>query len=167
MYARPYEPKKMKLPENYRGNAFGASGEYTDMPPPARISHQVYDLPPEEIVRAETNVTDTPLVTKNHPLPTPIADEPTDIKAALPEVRESHQKANTPAVKDPTAQAGSIFSMLMPPSSSASKFPFGHGIGAEELLILGMMLLVFSQADDREGYDNELIFLLALLLFSG
>ena len=32
MYVRPPENKKMKLPENYRGNAFGASGEYTDMP---------------------------------------------------------------------------------------------------------------------------------------
>jgi hypothetical protein len=49
MYVRPPENKKMKLPENYRGNAFGASGEYTDMPPPIRIPPSSYDIPPEDI----------------------------------------------------------------------------------------------------------------------
>jgi hypothetical protein len=64
-------------------------------------------------------------------------------------------------------KSNSIFSMLLPPGSNSSRFPFGHGIGAEELLILGMMLLAFSNGSESGEVDNELILLLALLLFSG
>lgn len=163
MYVRPPENKKMKLPENYRGNAFGASGEYTDMPPPIRIPPSSYDIPPEDTV------------TK------PCAVESTDLPVSLPEIvsreatllpeRKAEQTVrredSVPTTNKKAEKSSSIFSMLLPPGSSSSRFPFGHGIGAEELLILGMMLLAFSQGGDSGEVDNELILLLALLLFSG
>ena len=59
----------------------------------------------------------------------------------------------------------SILSSLFPSKSLKNHFPFGHGIGSEELLILGIMSLIFF-SDEKEP-DGELIMLLALLLFAG
>lgn len=61
----------------------------------------------------------------------------------------------------------SVFSSLLPNFSSSSKFPFGHGIGSEELFILGIMLLIYMSGDDDQPMDSELLLLLCILLFSG
>jgi hypothetical protein len=163
MYVRPPENKKMKLPENYRGNAFGASGEYTDMPPPIRIPPSSYDIPPEDITerlhdeeKPDLSASLTDIVSrKSPPLPESKPEEVLNQKIYAAHEPKSIEKSN------------SIFSMLLPPVNNSSRFPFGHGIGAEELFILGMMLLAFSQGGDGGEVDNELILLLALLLFSG
>ncbi len=83
--------------------------------------------------------------------------------AVLPTVietvaEERPQKDNTPR---------SIFSSLLPNFSSSSKFPFGHGIGSEELFILGIMLLIYTAGDSDQPMDSELLLLLCILLFSG
>lgn len=59
----------------------------------------------------------------------------------------------------------SILPSLFPSKSLKNHFPFGHGIGSEELLILGVMSIIFFS--DQKEPDGELIMLLALLLFSG
>ena len=59
----------------------------------------------------------------------------------------------------------SLLPSLFPSKSLKNHFPFGHGIGSEEILILGIMSLIFF-SDDKEP-DGELIMLLALLLFAG
>lgn len=61
----------------------------------------------------------------------------------------------------------SLFSSLLPNFSASSKFPFGHGIGSEELFILGIMLLIYTAGDADEPMDGELLLLLCILLFSG
>lgn len=61
----------------------------------------------------------------------------------------------------------SVFSSLLPNFSSSSKFPFGHGIGSEELFILGIMLLIYTAGDSDQPMDSELLLLLCILLFSG
>ncbi len=61
----------------------------------------------------------------------------------------------------------SLFSSLLPNLSSSSKFPFGHGIGSEELFILGIMLLIYTAGDTDQPMDSELLLLLCILLFSG
>ena len=50
-----------------------------------------------------------------------------------------------------------------------SHFPFGHGIGAEELLLLGLILLLLRENADREnrGDLDETVILLGLLLLLG
>ena len=149
MYVRPPESPKIKLPENYRGNAFGASGEYTDMPPPTRIPTRAYDLPPEDIP----------------PDPPKYISAPPSIDTEIAVSKTVKNEIATQDAKE--AKSPSIFSSLTPPSSTSSRFPFGHGIGTEELLIMGMMLLVFMHGDESGEIDNELILLLALLLFSG
>ncbi len=75
-------------------------------------------------------------------------------------------------VEDTTAQraAGtvpSIFSSLLPKGALSSHFPFGHGIGSEELLILAVMLMVFLSGNESGEVDSEFILLLGLLLFAG
>ena len=59
----------------------------------------------------------------------------------------------------------SLLPSLFPSKSLKNHFPFGHGIGSEELLILGVMSIIFFS--DQKEPDGELIMLLALLLFSG
>lgn len=156
MYVRApnTEKNQVKIPENYGGSAFGSSAYYNDMPPPVRQAPprsdaplQRSDIPPEPI--RQPSVSDTQ-ANKPYPTNNELPQEPyTDPK---PEDK-------------PT---GSIFSSLIPSSKFMSNhFPFGHGIGGEELLILGMMLLVYLSGSECGETDHEFILLLGLLLFAG
>lgn len=154
MYARTPDPNRqgVKIPENYGGHAFSRSGAYSDMPPPARVEPYLTDdyqnTPPEpypspQDTRFEPEDTQQPQGSERLPLPTSV---PTD--------------------REQAATGRSIFSSLIPPSASASAhFPFGHGIGSEELLIIALMLTVYLA--EGESADSELLLLLGLLLFAG
>ncbi len=151
MYVRQPDPnrQKVKIPENYSGHAFRDGSPYNDMPPPTRI-----DLPPTE--RSLTSA-----VEQFSPEP-PIEPQET----AFEEEDDSH--SNFESVSAPTNTKPSIFSSLLPTNfASASHFPFGHGIGSEEILILAMMLLVFLSDKNGDAPDHELLLLLGLLLFAG
>jgi hypothetical protein len=63
--------------------------------------------------------------------------------------------------------ASSIFSSLLPRTDLSRHFPFGHGIGSEELLILAVMLMVFLSGNEKGEVDSEFLLLLGLLLFAG
>lgn len=153
MYVRPSSPRtgSVKLPENYSGNAFPRQSVYSEMPPPARaqtthqdnIKHERpanLDIPPEDI-REEFAP----------PTYHEIEDEPT----------RDHV-----VPRQPNSQS-SIFSSLLPKGTLSTHFPFGHGIGSEELLILAVMLLVFLSGSESGETDSEFILLLGLLLFAG
>ena len=154
MYARTPDPNRqgVKIPENYGGHAFSRSGAYSDMPPPARVEPYLTDdyqnTPPEpypspQDTRFEPEDTQQPQGSERLPLPT----------SAMPKSEQG-------------AINRSIFSSLIPPSASASAhFPFGHGIGSEELLIIALMLTVYLA--EGESADSELLLLLGLLLFAG
>ena len=72
------------------------------------------------------------------------------------------------AEKPDGKKAGSLFQTLLPPIGRLEEhFPFGHGIGSEEMLIMAMMLLVYLSGEDGQKPDNELLLLLGLLLFAG
>ena len=153
MYVRPPSSRtgSVKLPENYSGNAFSRQPIYSEMPPPARaqtirqenVQNErpiSLDVPPEEI-REELAV----------PTYHETDDEP--MKDHIPHNQESAQS--------------SIFSSLLPRGALSTHFPFGHGIGSEELLILAVMLLVFLSGNETGEMDSEFILLLGLLLFAG
>lgn len=138
MYSRnPREHEEIKIPENYAGNAF-RNNIYTDIPPEEK---------PEE--RQEE---------QKAPLYLPAMIETTAQTAS------AHQPEHISMKKGGT---GSIFSSLLPSLSCSPRFPFGHGIGAEELFILGIMLLVYTSGDENDPPDGELLLLLCILLFSG
>lgn len=157
MYVRPPNntTERLKVPENYRGNAFGASGEYTDMPSPVRLPRTEYDLPPEEY--RESNQSRVPhddnALNEEKALSSPPIK-----KTNFPQTSQIAQNSPTD---------NSMLSSLLHQTSNTAHFPFGHGIGGEELLILGIMLLVFTHGSESGEYDNTLILLLALILFSG
>lgn len=161
MYARSPDPNKqsVKIPENYGGHAFSRSGAYSDMPPPARIEpFQTEEGPRGKDMNTSYDAD-------------PYSNSPdTEFEPQLD--RESHKfdvyalpPEKNPEPNPPSASP-SIFSSLMPPNpSSSARFPFGHGLGSEELLIIAMMLMVYLA--DGESADNELLLLLGLLLFAG
>ena len=155
MYARQPDVNrpKIKIPENYSGHAFRGGNQYGDMPPPTRL-----DLPPPERSFSSQTEENQPIGNENLTLSprSDAADEKSNNIAATFE--EAHKNEEKP----------SIFSSLLPTSfASASHFPFGHGIGSEELLIMAIMLAVFLSDSNGGSSDHELLMLLGLLLFSG
>ena len=160
MYVRPQGDRGVKIPENYSGHAFRDQSPYGDMPPPAHI-------PGPPTLRRERVVV-PPQVTPQA-IPQPIYDtveETAEEEGYASDENESQKSENdyeqTPPSSEP--RSSSIFASLLPTATSnASHFPFGHGIGSEELLILAIMLLVFLS----EESDQELLLLLGFLLFAG
>ena len=151
MYVRPPSSRvnTVKLPENYSGNAFSRQAIYSEMPPPTRTQAARQDIPQTE---KPINL-DRP--------PEEISDNFT-----LPTYNDLENTTAEPTEK-PTAPASSIFSSLLPRGALSTHFPFGHGIGSEELLILAVMLLVFLSGSETGEMDSEFILLLGLLLFAG
>ena len=149
MYSRP-RGDRIKIPENYSGHAFRDQSPYGDMPPPTHIPASPPKKEKAEPSRSETYV--------SHQSSHAQVDER---EAEEINSQEYFEKEATSA---PEAKPTSIFSSLLPTSTScAGHFPFGHGIGSEEILILAVMLLVFLS----EESDHELLLLLGFLLFAG
>ena len=167
MYVRPSvdNRQKIKIPENYSGHAFRDQSPFGDMPPPTRV-----DAPPRRDradVQTSGENTASPMqqneredvdsAKSKHEAVSPDNNYEEVIQSAE---ADSFDKHNVP-------QKSSIFSSLLPSMTSSTKhFPFGHGIGSEEILILAIMLLVYLSSDGGEC-DNELILLLGFLLFAG
>lgn len=147
MYVRPpnNNHSELKLPENYSGNAFSRFSAYADMPPPVRA-------PLPEVGARESG--------NNAPQETPdnFGEEPQEVVALVNRQNDTEREKST---------GGSLLSSLLPDFDLSKHFPFGHGIGGEELLILAIMLIVFVSGNDRREVDSELLLLLGLLLFAG
>lgn len=159
MYVRPSNTgaRTIKLPENYSGNAFSNHSPYSDMPPPTRTTQPRADIPPEAVG------TDTRSVFGQEPVQTSVQTERHEEAFANEKKDDSHRPVGTA----PSLPASSIFSSLLPRSDLSKHFPFGHGIGSEELLILAVMLMVFLSGNEKGEVDSEFLLLLGLLLFAG
>ena len=140
--------RTIKLPENYSGNAFSSHSPYSDMPPPTRTAQPKSDIPYEPPAKqnAISHSEESEETFSLHPL--------TD--------RGGEEKNSGDALS-----ASSVFSSLLPRSDLSRHFPFGHGIGSEELLILAVMLMVFLSGNEKGEVDSEFLLLLGLLLFAG
>ncbi len=174
MYVRPSADnrQRVKIPENYSGHAFRDSSPFGDMPPPTHI-----DTPPRRDKSERQTTTERMQYNELSTLPQDDSDDPNDIlspglssqSANLRENNDerSHASESEHSHKSVESQKSSIFSSLLPSATSGAKhFPFGHGIGSEEILILAIMLLVYLSGNDDEC-DNELLLLLGFLLFAG
>ena len=141
----------VKLPENYSGNAFVRQSPYSEMPPPLRTQAVRHDYTP---------ISDT------HEFDVPPEEAGYDnIPFQYDEKEEEKTRETNDERRDDSPP--SIFSSLLPKGALSSHFPFGHGIGSEELLILAVMLMVFLSGNESGELDSELILLLGLLLFAG
>ena len=149
MYTRTQVPGRgrVTVPENYSGNAFTQRTLANEMPPP------IYTHPSQR----ETPANDLP--------PSPPAEEEYSPSYTLfEEEREKTERAEKPITR---GVGESIFSSLLPKGDQSAHFPFGHGIGSEEILILSLMLMVFLSGNENGETDSELLLLLGLLLFAG
>jgi hypothetical protein len=173
-YRQPMRPR-MQVPPNYSGHAIvdgeehplgeAADGEpyayeeerglpASDEPPSPRFD----DLPRvSELSARGLRETHRP-----PPLPTTVLYEEPQSQAEMPREREeAYSFAPAPAAETPPVSRGGLFEL--------SRFPFGRGIGMEELLLLGLILFLLHESatlEDRGDLD-ETVLLLGLLLFLG
>ncbi len=170
MYSR-YDHRQehpIKLPENYSGTAFSEAARSPrsatrdlpprqleigkPTPPPDRPPADMPPPPRPIVLPPPKNVREAP----KQELPTPYS-EPSP-KEEIPEEKEPPRK--------PTISDSPVSSLLQPFhglfSHAGHTFPFAHGIGFDELLIIGLIVLL-----SRTEQDSDAIIWLALLLFCG
>lgn len=128
------------------------------MPPPTRTSQPRSDIPPEAVG------TDTRAVFGQE---SGQVSEQTERRAEAFADEKKEEAVHGLGGTAPSLPASSIFSSLLPRSDLSKHFPFGHGIGSEELLILAVMLMVFLSGNEKGEVDSEFLLLLGLLLFAG
>lgn len=158
MYARRPDPSRpLRVPENYSGHAFSGRDRGNDMPPAARAPQPPYTPPPSDL---PPDSYDPAMQAEAIP-----AEESPAVTS-----KEERPKADTapPETRSESARPASLLSALFSPIEEIGKhFPFGHGIGSEELLILAIMLLVLLSGNESGHPDSEALLLLGLLLFAG
>ena len=170
---------RVKIPDNYGGNAFSSS-YFGDMPPPVRqVAPPKNDGINKTVPPLDATPKSSPLAEKlRNPSNADVEDVSDRVffdayqksgDGALHAQSDQQQSTGDQAAKphDQSSHTPSLLSALIPKGSISGNFPFGHGIGSEELLILGIMLLVYLSGSDRGEIDGEFIVLLGLLLFAG
>lgn len=124
--------ESLRIPEHYSGCAFSPASPASERPPEEPTRKRIY---PMEAAR---------------PSPPPKNSPPPPPALLLPPQEEPTEK------KPPSPPAQPILGTL------GHAFPFSHGIGFEELLLLGLILLLAQ----NENSQDTLLWL-ALLLFCG
>lgn len=171
-YRQPNRPR-MQVPPNYSGHAIVDGeerplGEMADAEPAEEaVVLPSPDDPPSPHFDDLPRVSDLPTggareSYRTVPIPVPVTFEEPQSVEALPHERVWDEKIPTPepAAEPPPARGG-LFDL--------SRFPFGRGLGWEELLILGLILFLLSESvscEDRGDID-ETVILLGLLLLLG
>lgn len=175
----------VSLPKNYSGNAFTSDGhkrelqvnEQPQIPSSNQINEQnerkrpyISPISPPSIPIPSTS----PLGYSDYPAGEYIRQE---IKHDNPSTKAPEEEAQReesfseyplPLPVEDTRDTskpygGSLFSSILPGGIFKNNFPFGHGLGNEELLLLGIMLSIYMSGEA----DGELMMLLCLLLFAG
>ena len=146
MYSRANNRSEhpIRIPEHYSGCAFSGSKSEKSPPkedhfPPRRYPEAAKPTPPK-VPREEISPVQPSPSTTSQSFSAPIPIPPP-------------QKEKPPTAPQP-------FQGLL--GSIGSAFPFSHGLGFDELLIIGLILLL-----GHTSQDSDMILWLALLLFCG
>ena len=171
MYSRYHNRSDtpIQVPENYGGCAFSETGGDGGSIAPM---HRIDVAKPTPFAPDEERTASEDKIASDKIMPPP--PSPDSLTCALPQrrepLREEPEAAQTVAHthgqdapdrsdrshRDLPAPLHTLFGKL------GSAFPFSHGIGFDELLILGVILLLARNED-----DSDLILWLVLLLFCG
>ena len=81
--------------------------------------------------------------------------------SAPPLVEPSAEIPDAPLPQPPLPRPVGLLSLF-----DSTRFPFGHGIGYEEMLLLGLIFFLTKECDG-EGDLKETLILLGLLLLGG
>ncbi len=165
----------IQIPQNYSGVAFSPDGTRTSPAPPEPYRHEA-----EAAKRPYTSPTPPPSFSPPGPLG--YSDYPQHEQAEMNPSHEDDAPIERPdesldaygidTEKSAPASAfpmqikqnqGSLFASMLGDGIFKNNFPFGHGLGSEELLILGVMLAIYASGEA----DGELMLLLGILLFAG
>ncbi|MBE6553936.1 MAG: hypothetical protein E7666_06290 [Ruminococcaceae bacterium] len=162
MYSRYHDraDRPMQIPENYSGCAFSdlqyagdsahSSPHRIDVakptPPDRDTSHAI---PSARMGADRSDAHEPPRKRALPPSPLPPPEKTT------PSTNVSEHAVSAKKPKDADDRHGLLEHL-------GTAFPFSHGIGFDELLILGMILLL-----SQNETDSDLILWLLLLLFSG
>ena len=166
--------EKMQVPLNYSGNAI-VDGE--ERPLGQSMEEEAYSGGSEGPTPTFAHV---PRVSELGASARPRGDGGYGGDALLAEPVADTALENTPKADELVSDSVSremTSTVLRPPTADRghsplfdlSRFPFGHGIGFEELLILGLILFFIregTQCEDRGDLD-ETVILLGLLLLLG
>lgn len=177
MYSRQfYDParQRVRVPENYSGNAF-SSLRQNPMPPPARKPPPQSDIPPSafEIEKDERDISPEARYVPPQTDGLSTVEETVQHNDDTDEEQANESALETAVMSRPESQRderkkNDLFSSILPAGFTLTdKFPFGHGIGSEEILILAIMLMVYLSGLEKGETDNEFILLLGFLLFAG
>jgi hypothetical protein len=155
-YRQPDRPR-MQVPPNYSGHAIVDGEERPLGSPPEAVT----DLPAADLPGGDPptpRFDDLPRVSdlgSIHHRPPPVT-----VPASFEET-EPPPPAVAPAETPAPPRKPALFDL--------AHFPFGHGIGFEELLILGLILFFLHENADCEdrGDLDETVILLGLLLLLG
>ena len=146
MYSRYHNPsgKTVQIPDNYSGCAFAEPKVHvvSEKSP----AHREHFTPPTDVRRVEVAKPTLP-----DPAPTlmPISQTP-------PQKESKPKEAPANQSQPPTLPASGLFGNL------GKHLPLSQGLGFEELLLLGLILLL-SQTEQ----SSDIVLWLALLLFCG
>lgn len=160
-YRQPERPK-MQVPANYSGYAI-VDGEERPLgvSEDAATDTLLSTLPIEDTPTPHFD--GLPRVSElgsahRHP---PAVTIPVSFEESKPEPEENAAAVALPADSSPAPHKPALFDF--------SHFPFGHGIGWEEILILGLILFFLHESADCEdrGDLDETVILLGLLLLLG
>ncbi len=168
-------PSAIQLPQNYSGNAFTSDGYKRPISPESPTPSQSAEQDTHRRAHISPSISPTIPVSSRGSLgysdypeaPDPHEDIPP--KADFEErdqdtVEVSREISRTEPIGLPERSgAGSLFSSMLPGGVFKNNFPFGHGLGSEELLILGLMLSIYMSGEA----DGELMMLLGILLLAG
>ncbi|MBQ9806520.1 MAG: hypothetical protein IJW49_08465 [Clostridia bacterium] len=137
MYSRYHNSKAIQIPENYSGCAFS---EQKPIFPSTKPAPREHFTPPAEVRRVEV------------------------AKPTLPEVKEpvTETKRNEPEPPPQKEESSSALPVSSFFGGLGKGLPLSHGLGFEELLLLGLILLL-SQTEQ----SSDIVLWLALLLFCG
>ena len=153
MYSRYSEKSNaaIQIPDHYSGCAFPKAT-------PNRVTHTESGIPSRvEIAKPSAPTAENASAIREERTDT--SREPPRHTEVIP-VHERQERAEKQEKKEPSAQTAAPFPGRL--GNLGAAFPFSHGIGFEELLILGLILLLSKS--DRE---TDLIPMLGLLLFCG
>ncbi len=170
-YRQPSRPR-MQVPPNYSGHAI-VDGEERPLgvasePEPAEDAVVLLssDEPPSPHFDDLPRVSDLPTggareSRRSLPLPVSVASEAPSGGASLSCERLWEEKLSAPEPTEQPPARGGLFDL--------SRFPFGHGMGMEELLIIGLILFLLHEnaACEERGDLDETVILLGLLLLLG
>ncbi len=165
MYSKYHTPdgRRVQIPENYSGCAFSdRSRDGSATPTPPHRLDIAKPTPPER-EDAPPRQEETGSRPSAPPLHRPEKTLPPPKKPPEPPKQPSYQMQDPPIQPmplPPQEHTTPVFRELF--EKIGVSFPFSHGIGFDELLILGLILLL-----SQNEADSDLILWLVLLLFCG